>query len=192
MKTDTYLPDLHLRSITLLFSEDLDRSRVLGTLVNNLEGMAYRCLNDLNWSMIFVSHGCKDLTGYTSAELVNNTRISWDEITHPDDRARVRDCINSAGHGGQRFTVEYRITTQSGPIKWVIERGITVSDEHGTMVIEGFIADITAQREMLEAQEQAELRYRSVFEHASEGIFQTTRDGHASSYRDAAFESTPN
>ena len=178
MKTDTYLPDLHLRSITLLFSEDLDRSRVLGTLVNNLEGMAYRCLNDLNWSMIFVSHGCKDLTGYTSAELVNNTRISWGEITHPDDRARVRDCINSAGHGGQRFTVEYRITTQSGPIKWVIERGITVSDEHGTMVIEGFIADITAQREMLEAQEQAELRYRSIFEHASEGIFQTTRDGH--------------
>ena len=30
---------------------------------------------------------------------------------------------------------------------------------------------------MLEALEQAELRYRSIFENASEGIFQSTRDG---------------
>jgi len=167
-----------LRRTSLLSTEVLDRSRVLDTLVNNLEGMAYRCLNDPDWTMIFVSQGSMALTGYAPTELVENTRISWEEITFLDDRARVRDCIQAAMVEGQRFSVQYRITTQSGQMKWVVERGISVPDEQGELVIEGFIEDITAQREMLEALEQAELRYRNIFEHASEGIFQTTGDGH--------------
>ena len=166
------------RRTSLLSTEVLDRSRVLDTLVNNLEGMAYRCLNDADWKMIFVSQGCLELTGYAPAELVNSARIAWEEITCPDDRARVRECISSSVNNQKRFSVQYWITTQSGQKKCVVERGIPVPDEHGEVVIEGFIEDITAQREMLQAQEQAELRYRNIFEHASEGIFQTTCDGH--------------
>lgn len=64
-----------------------------------------------------------------------------------------------------------------GNLKWVIERGVAVPDEQGEIVVEGFIEDITAQKAVLEALEQAELRYRSIFENASEGIFQSTRDG---------------
>jgi diguanylate cyclase (GGDEF)-like protein/PAS domain S-box-containing protein len=166
------------RRASLLSTEVLDRSRVLDTLVNNLEGMAYRCLNDPDWTMIFVSRGCLELTGYAPAEFVNNARISWEEITCPEDRARVRECINASINSQKRFSVQYWITTQTGQKKCVAERGIPVSDEHGEMVIEGFIEDITVQRAMLEAQEQAELRYRNIFEYACEGIFQTTRDGH--------------
>ncbi len=76
-----------------------------------------------------------------------------------------------------RFTVHYRIRTAAGNLKWVIERGVAVPDEQGEIVVEGFIEDITAQKAVLEALEQAELRYRSIFENASEGIFQSTRDG---------------
>lgn len=167
-----------IQRISLLGTDDLDRSRVLDTLVNNLQGMAYRCFNDANYRMIFVSQGCTELTGYTPEELVGSNCISWEAITCPDDRARVRECINSSVHSGKRFSVQYRITTQSGQRKCVVERGIAVPDEHGEVVIEGFVEDITAQRQMLEAQEQAELRYRNIFEHASEGIFQTTKEGH--------------
>jgi PAS domain S-box-containing protein len=163
---------------SLLSAEVLDRSRVLDTLVNNLDGMAYRCLNDIYWKMIFVSQGCTALTGYAPAEIVEDTRISWWEITHPHDRSRVRECIDTAVQSGQRFAIQYRITTLSGHIKWVVERGVAVPDEHGEIVIEGFIEDISEHRGMLEALEQAELRYRNIFEHASEGIFQTTGDGH--------------
>jgi diguanylate cyclase (GGDEF)-like protein/PAS domain S-box-containing protein len=163
---------------SLLSTEVLDRSRVLDTLVNNLAGMAYRCRNDNHWRMIFVSQGCTELTGYTPAELIHGARLSWEAITHADDRARVRECIDTALSSGQRFSVEYRITTLAGHTKWVVERGVAVLDEQGALVIEGFIEDCTAQRGVVEALEQAELRYRSIFEHASEGIFQTTSDGH--------------
>jgi hypothetical protein len=33
-------------------------SRVLDTLVHNLEGMVYRCRHDDDWTMLFVSQGC--------------------------------------------------------------------------------------------------------------------------------------
>jgi diguanylate cyclase (GGDEF)-like protein/PAS domain S-box-containing protein len=166
-----------IRRASLLSTGELDRARVLDTLVNNLDGMAYRCLNDATWRMIFVSQGCLALTGYGPAEMVQNATVSWEDITHPLDRIRVRAQIDAAVRSGQRFTVEYRITTQSGQIKWVHERGIAVPDEQGELVIEGFIEDMTAQREMAQAQKEAELRYRNIFEHASEGIFQTSPDG---------------
>ena len=44
----------------------------LGILLNNLPGMAYRCLNNAAWEMKFVSRGCKDLTGYEQGDLLNN------------------------------------------------------------------------------------------------------------------------
>lgn len=166
-----------IRRTSLLSSGELDRARVLDTLVNNLDGMAYRCLHDASWRMVFVSQGCLALTGYGPAELVQNAAISWEDITHPLDRCRVRGQIDAAVRSGQRFTVDYRITTQAGQIKWVHERGIAVPDEQGELVIEGFIEDVTAQREMAQAQKEAELRYRNIFEHASEGIFQTSLDG---------------
>lgn len=171
-------PPIHQQPTSLLSSEKLDRARVLDTLVNNLEGMAYRCLLDAHWKMIFVSEGCVALTGYAPFELVNNPHTSWEEITDPADRARVRQCILAAIGTGKRFAVQYRITTRTGQSVWVLERGIAVPDEHGEMVIEGFIENITEQRRMIEALEQAEFRYRNIFEHASEGIFQTSSDGH--------------
>jgi len=166
-----------IRRASLLSIGELDRSRVLDTLVNNLDGMAYRCRHDETWRMIFVSQGCQSLTGYGPAELVQNAVISWEEITHALDRARVRAQIDAAVHSGQRFTVEYRIITQAGLIKWVHERGIAVPDEQGELVLEGFIEDVSSQHALLQARQQAEERYRSIFEHASEGIFQTTVEG---------------
>lgn len=177
LKPETMIDKSANRRSSLLTCEVLDRSRVLDTLVNNLEGMAYRCRNDASWTMIFVSQGSLGLCGYSAAALVDDAEVSWEQITHPDDRARVRRSIDGAIAALGRFTVHYRIRTAAGFIKWVIERGVAVPDEQGEIVVEGFIEDITAQRAVLEALEQAELRYRSIFENASEGIFQSTRDG---------------
>ncbi|WP_249115712.1 bifunctional diguanylate cyclase/phosphodiesterase [Azoarcus sp. L1K30] len=166
-----------LRPTSLHAGGVLDGSRVLETLMNNLQGMAYRCLDDAHWTMIFVSHGCTDLTGYTPSEIIDQSVISWEMLTHPDDRARVRHAIHVAANARRRFSVEYRIQTRSGELRWVVERGVAVSDEQGDRVIEGIIEDVTERRAMLDALAQAESRYRNIFEHASEGIFQTSSDG---------------
>ncbi|OHC66456.1 MAG: diguanylate cyclase [Rhodocyclales bacterium GWA2_65_19] len=164
------------RRSSLNTSVPVDRARVLDTLVNNLQGMAYRCLDDASWTMLFVSQGCLELTGHGPEELVEGC-VSWEELTFPEDRLRVRREITAATAAGRRFAVQYRILTSAGQVKWVVERGIAVADENGRTVIEGFIEDVSVRHLTLEALEHAELRYRHIFEHASEGIFQTTRDG---------------
>ena len=157
----------HLANVNTTLS--LDPSRVLDTLMANLEGMAYRCRLDAQWTMLFVSRGCVDLTGYEPTALIDNRQVSWDDITLADDRLRVRGEISAAVAANRRFAVEYRILTSTGQEKWVLERGIAVLDERSEQVLEGFIEDISARHLTLDALAQAELRYRHIFEHASEG-----------------------
>jgi hypothetical protein len=49
------LPLLHGTSLDTRDTLYLDEARVLDTLVHNLEGMAYRCLEDAHWTMLFVT-----------------------------------------------------------------------------------------------------------------------------------------
>lgn len=157
-------------------ASQVDQARILDNLVHNLQGMAYRCLNDSEWSMIFVSQGCHDLTGYYPEELLPGGSITWERMTHPDDRGPVRARITSHFAVGRRFDVQYRIVTRTGQVRWVAERGIVVADERGRPVIEGFVEDVTERRATIMALAQAEQRYRHIFEHASEGIFQSSKE----------------
>ena len=155
----------------------LDEARVLDTLVHNLDGMAYRCLDDAQWTMLFVSQGCTDLTGHAPRDLVRSSRVTWEALTHPDDRLRVREQIRQALTRGNRYALQYRIVTREAQLKWVHERGVSVRDETGRPVLEGFVQDVTDQLRTLEALREAEYRYRQIFEHASEGMFQSSREG---------------
>ena len=80
-----------------------------GTLLNNLPGMAYRCINDEGWTMLFVNSVCFDLTGYSPEELINNAKISFSELIHPDDREMVNNKVQIKTKFGQPFKVEYRL-----------------------------------------------------------------------------------
>ena len=124
-----------------------ENQRVLSTLLSNLVGMAYRCRVDEFWTMEFVSEGCRALTGYSPDELLSNKRISFEAITHPDDRERVRREIYESLDCGKQFDLEYRIITAQGIERWVWERGVGIESADGkAMTLEGFIADITQKR----------------------------------------------
>lgn len=135
----------------------LERERQLATLMSNLPGMAYRCLNDPHWTMKFVSDGCLALTGYPPSSLLDNAEIHFTDITHAEDRERVWVEVQRALAEDRPFALEYRIIRQDGVERWVWEqgRGVTVNGEY---YIEGLIFDIT-ERKRLE-QELAQLATR--------------------------------
>ena len=155
-----------------------ETSRMLQTLLGNLDGMVYRCRDDASWTMEFVSDGCRRLTGYDPSDLLLNNRVSYEAITHRDDRARVRGEIHTGLKLQGRFDVEYRIEHASGEVRWVWERGSGVYGTAGELLaIEGLIQDITARKESSQALREAERRYYNLFENAIEGVFRTTVDG---------------
>lgn len=156
-----------------------DSARMLHTLLRNLDGLVYRCRDDEQWTMEFVSEGCRRLTGYDADDLIQNRRISYDALTHPEDRRRVREEIRSALNTSGRFDIEYRIIHASGEPRWVWERGSGVFDAKGTLcAIEGIVEDITSRKKSTNALREAERRYYNLFENALEGIFRTTLNGH--------------
>ena len=125
-----------------------ESQRALATLLSNMPGMAYRCRNDADWAMEFVSEGSVELTGYSPEELINSRRISYAEVIHADDRDQVWEEVQRALANHEAFRLTYRIVTASGLQKWVWEqgRGITLPDGR-LLAIEGFICDITDRKQ---------------------------------------------
>lgn len=156
----------------------IDSERVLAVLIDNLDGMVCRCSIDAQWTMLFVSEGCRRLTGYEPEDLIGNRRVSYEALTHAEDRVQVRREIMAALVAGNRYRIEYRIVCRDGTHKWVLERGVGVHDESGQQVVECFIEDITEQVAAQHRLAEAEARYRGLFEKSVIGIFQTTADGH--------------
>ncbi len=159
--------------------DKVQREKLLEMLLSDLDGMVYRSRIDEQWTLEFVSKGCLSLTGYKPEFLLMNSRVSYEEITHRDDRARVRREIQEAIEQNRPFNIEYRIYHADGSIRWVWEcgRGMNQADEKVEFV-HGYVQDITLRHRHEVALAEAEYRYRSIFENATEGIFQTTQDGY--------------
>lgn len=145
------------------------QERQVETLLGNLPGMAYRCRNDLHWTMEFVSEGCFELTGYRVGELMFNHSASYDALIHPEDRVLVRTEIDAGLAEGRRFLIEYRILCKDGTEKWVWERGQGLYGENGEIAaLEGFVTDITERRRAVQNLQQSESRFRSLVELSSD------------------------
>jgi diguanylate cyclase (GGDEF)-like protein/PAS domain S-box-containing protein len=156
-----------------------NRQHMLDVLIDNIDGLVYCTLYDDHWTMIFASVGCKELTGYAPSDLMFNNIVSYEEITFEDDRQMVRDKISQVVKTGSRFEIEYRIKRANGEIIWVSERGNPIYNERGEIrAIEGIIQNITTRRQIEQSLRDAESRYRSIFENAIEGIFQSSPSGH--------------
>ncbi|WP_445006071.1 EAL domain-containing protein [Halomonas mongoliensis] len=131
-----------------------ESERRLDTLLNHLPGMAYRCLNDPEWTMLVVSQGAEALTGYPSAALIHNREISLASLIHPPDRQPLIDAVDDAVTQGSIFRVIYRLRTACGQLRWMQEQGQAILDEQGeACYLEGFITDITEQHEAQRVQE---------------------------------------
>jgi diguanylate cyclase (GGDEF)-like protein/PAS domain S-box-containing protein len=160
-------------------NDEREVARMLKTLLGNIDGMVYRCHDDEPWTMEFVSEGCARVTGYQPFELLFNNLVSYESLTLPEDRARVRTSIQEALQQRRRFDIGYRIRHRNGSLRWVWERGIGLYDMEGrVLAIEGIIQDVTERELAFQGLREAERRYHSLFENAIEGVFRTTPEGH--------------
>lgn len=156
----------------------------LANLIDSVQGMVYSCMNDRDWTMTFVSHGCLDLTGYNPKELLHNRVVAYNDLIHPDDRQYVRDAVQAALLEKRPYLLEYRIISKEGATKWVWEKGRGVFDREGSLVsLEGIINDIT-DKKLAEAERE---RLFTAVEQAGEAIFITDKEG-AILYVNPAFE----
>jgi len=129
-------------------AEDLlkESNRKLNTLINNLSGVVYRCLNDKDWTMGFISDGIKELSGFPPEEFIFNKVRTFDSIIEPEDKNMAWNSIQNALDNNTSFAIEYRINCSNGEQKWVSERGSGIYEKDKLIALEGYISDITASR----------------------------------------------
>jgi len=156
----------------------VENERKITTLISNLPGMAYTCLNEKTWTMSFISEGSLALTGYEPDEIINNSSLSYNDLIVEEDRERIWDEVQAALMHRKHFFLEYRIRTKSGEIKNVWEGGIGVFNNSGEVdALEGFIMDITPRVEMQNRLIESENRLRILFEMMVQGVVYHDADG---------------
>ena len=155
-----------------------ESQRKIATLVSNLPGIAYRCLNDANWTMEFISEGCQALTGYRVEDLVGNHHASYTSLILEEDRTRVWDTVQEALAEGRAFQMMYRIRDASGTTRWVWEQGRGVFDDQGGLVaIEGYIVDFSEHKLIEDTLVESEFHNRALVKALPDPILQVSDRG---------------
>jgi len=148
-----------------------ENNRKLSTIINNLRGVVFRCNNDADWTMQYISDGIYELAGYLPNEFIGSKIRSFKSIIDPDDVQMVWKAIHTSLETGYLYTIEYRIITSSGNKKWVWERGRGYYESNQLVALEGFISDITERKkieeELIRARDKAEQsdRLKTAFLH---------------------------
>jgi PAS domain S-box-containing protein len=152
----------------------LEQERFLNSIVSNMPGMVYRCRNDKEWTMEYLSPQCLEITGYPPSDLLKNKKITYNHVIHPDYREVIWAKWQDALHSNNVFAHEYPIITASGQEKWVWEQGVGITNAQGKLIaLEGIIIDITDRKKAMDTQQfQA-----SLLDHIGDMITATDLEG---------------
>ncbi|NCB41566.1 MAG: diguanylate cyclase [Clostridia bacterium] len=124
-----------------------ESERSKAVLISQIPGVAYRCSYDKDWTMLFISEGCYELTGYIPEDFIGNKRIAFNDIICEEYRQKGwrkrRDDVASK----LNFKVQYEIETADGKRKWIEDIGHPILDSNGNIeVLEGLVFDITESK----------------------------------------------
>ncbi|PKM97111.1 MAG: hypothetical protein CVU79_10040 [Elusimicrobia bacterium HGW-Elusimicrobia-3] len=154
-----------------LEAELKEKERKLAGIMANLPGMAYRCKNDPNWTLDFVSPGCETLTGYKVSELTGNNAMNYSDLIIPADRDKVWREVQKAVGTRRPYRLLYRIRRKDGEIRTVWEQGAGIAGENGGVeALEGLIMDSTEKAAAETALRESQESYKHLFETMDEGF----------------------
>jgi PAS domain S-box-containing protein len=123
---------------------------------------------------VFVNRAWRETLGYSEEEVKH---LSLVDILHPDSRDRYLEAFKPVLGGEASYEVEAIFVTKDSRAI-TVEGSVNCQFEHGLpKLTRGIFRDITERKQVEKALQQAEEKYRSIFENAIEGIFQTTPDG---------------
>jgi PAS domain S-box-containing protein len=109
------------------------------------------------------------MLGYPAAEL---ERMSFADITHPDDMASSRECIRALLEGErQTYQLEKRYLHRDGRVVWTSVNATLVRDADGApLYFVTDIIDITERKRAEAALRRSESKYRSLVEGSLQGV----------------------
>ena len=148
-----------------------ESQRTYTTLISNLPGLAYRCRNDKEWTMEFISEGTFPLTGYPPSDFIEG-RVTFGRLIHPADREPIWNIVQAALREQKPYQLVYRIRPASGNEKWMWEQGRGVFSPGGELLfLEGLITDMTERKRAEEVLRQSNERFNLVTRATNDAVW---------------------
>ncbi len=121
------------------------------TLLRNIPGAVYRRDARVPWKVHFVSDRIEEICGHDPAEFLMRGK-TYEQIVLPEERAGVTQEVERALRDRQPYTLEYRIQTRDGQVRWVRDKGQGIGpDGEAAAVADGVLFDITERRHVDDA-----------------------------------------
>jgi len=136
-----------------LFAENLlyESEQKYRDLVTNIPGAVYRCSNDANWTMHYISPNIHCISGYPANDFIANEKRSYTSIIHPDDRKMVEEKVSDGLIKREPYVINYRLIHKDSNIRWVSENGQGIYNNNDElMYLDGIIFDNTESHELSE------------------------------------------
>ena len=128
-------------------------------------------LEDVNVNPLHWSEELHRLFGYEPGSIEVSNDLFFHHV-HPDDRGKVRDAVAETLRSGATYSIDHRIIRLDGTERVLHEQADLLRDpatgRPQRMV--GTAQDVSAHLKAEEAMRASELRYRTLFEYAPDGI----------------------
>lgn len=126
--------------------EATDQLDVFKSIFSTSRAFVYRCHNDKDFTMQFMSGQVKAITGYDIQEIEGNASVSFVGITHPEDQEMMFAAVDAAIERKEPWNVAYRLVRKNGDAVHIREFGSAVFDAAGELqFLQGLIFDATTE-----------------------------------------------
>lgn len=152
-------------SITIMLANALERFNAekalekafhereeLDEIIKSSPALVFLWRNDEDWTVEFVTENISDF-GYSQEEFCTKD-FSYKSIVHPEDIEGIYKEIRFIVHEEKRdeYSIQYRIFTKSGEIRWVDESTTIRRDLEGNIThYHGILLDITERKKQEES-----------------------------------------
>ncbi len=140
----------------------IESNRKYSMLIGNLKGIVFRCHNNRDFTMKFISDGCLSVTGHSPDDFLEG-RVQYGKIILPEDKEKVWNNIQQALSEKEHFDIVYRILDKKGNLKYVRETGLGIFNGKGKVTaLEGFTVEVTDQKKNEENLVRKEAKNRAL------------------------------
>ncbi len=109
---------------------------------SNIPGAYFRCANDKDFTILFISENFQKMTGFNEEEIKRDFKNKLALMIHPDDLDRVRDEAIAVSHSRISELSPYRIRRKLGSYIYIAEQA-HLTDQFGLPCWQCMTIDVT-------------------------------------------------
>jgi len=145
-----------------------ERHRKISNIISDI---AFSCRRSEDGSFVidWITGACEQITGYTAEEIAE--KKCWRFLVVPEDQQKFNENVVGLAPGTTGET-ELQLVKKNGDRAWVTSYAECMKDtsEPSTEILVGGLVDITGRKQIEQALQRNEKKYRSLFTAMSEGV----------------------